>query len=223
MDQQQAKQFVQKVMRMWEKGQFDLLDRFYDPNLIGHYQDQQLDLVAVKNRMLYVNARYLRRKFHISDTVLVNKDTIVFRVRQTGFDVQLNKPYSTDIVGIYKVANNIIKEVWLLADVTLDYYAQATELKAAKTPNENSTFDAVEKKRFAEKLADYRYFYQGKEVKLTPREQECLYYFLEGYTAKEIAKTIKVSHRTVEDYLAKIKAKYGCSSKNELREKIFPP
>ena len=221
MNQQQATQIVQDVMAAWERGD-ENIERYYDPQMVGHYQDKLIDVAAVKNRMAYINVRYQRRKFHLGDIVLIDANTIVFRVRQTGFDVQFNKPYSTELVGVYKVENNLIKEIWLLSDITLDYYADTAELKAAKTPKENHTFDAVERKRFADKLADYRYFYRGKDIQLTPREQEVLYYFLKGYSAKEIAKIISLSNRTVEDYLAKIKGKYGCSTKHELRQKIFP-
>ncbi|MDX2165158.1 MAG: helix-turn-helix transcriptional regulator [Gammaproteobacteria bacterium] len=51
---------------------------------------------------------------------------------------------------------------------------------------------------------------------LTKREIQCLYYLFEGYTAKEIAKIIKLSPRTVEGYVENMKHKLNCSMTSEL-------
>jgi predicted DNA-binding protein YlxM (UPF0122 family) len=37
-----------------------------------------------------------------------------------------------------------------------------------------------------------------------------------GYSAKEIAKVLALSHRTVEDHLQNAKDKLGCSKKSEI-------
>lgn len=51
---------------------------------------------------------------------------------------------------------------------------------------------------------------------LTPRELECLTYFTTNKTAKEIARIINVSHRTVEKHLDNIRLKTGLHSKQKL-------
>jgi DNA-binding CsgD family transcriptional regulator len=56
--------------------------------------------------------------------------------------------------------------------------------------------------------------------KFSKREQDCLGLFLEGKTAKETAKVLNISPRTVEEYLANIKRKLGCKNKYELL-KVF--
>ena len=58
-------------------------------------------------------------------------------------------------------------------------------------------------------------------VSLTPREQECLEYTVKGYTAKQIAKQLALSPRTVEEYLNQIKIKLGVGSKQELIQKVL--
>lgn len=55
---------------------------------------------------------------------------------------------------------------------------------------------------------------------LTAREQDCLKGLLQGFTAKMIAKKINISHRTVEEYLVKIKEKFNVTTKSQLIEKI---
>lgn len=55
-----------------------------------------------------------------------------------------------------------------------------------------------------------------KAAKLTCRERECLFMLLQGKTAKETAAQLKLSARTIEAYLEKMKTKLCCMSKAEL-------
>ena len=61
-------------------------------------------------------------------------------------------------------------------------------------------------------------FSVDKAIKLglTKKETECLFYLFEGYTAKEIARSINISPRTVESYIEKMKIKLNCSTTTEL-------
>lgn len=56
---------------------------------------------------------------------------------------------------------------------------------------------------------------------LTTREQECLDYTVKGFTAKEIAKKLFISPRTVEEYINQVKAKLGVSTKQQLIQKVL--
>ena len=58
----------------------------------------------------------------------------------------------------------------------------------------------------------------GNDVHLSRRERECLRLTGKGYTAKNIGRALKLSHRTVEEYLGNIKVKFGVKSKSELIE-----
>lgn len=51
--------------------------------------------------------------------------------------------------------------------------------------------------------------------KLTKRELECVFYWIRGYTVKEMGKTLGLSPRTVEAYINSIKLKWGCQYKSE--------
>lgn len=55
---------------------------------------------------------------------------------------------------------------------------------------------------------------------LTKRQKECAYWLGRGYTQKQIARTLKISPRTVEHYLEAIKDKLNCNNRPELIEKI---
>lgn len=58
-------------------------------------------------------------------------------------------------------------------------------------------------------------------VSLTPREQECLEYTIKGYTAKQIAKKLDISPRTVEEYLNQLKVKFNVVSKQDMIQKVL--
>lgn len=51
---------------------------------------------------------------------------------------------------------------------------------------------------------------------ISKRESECLFYILRGKTAKEIAKILNLSPRTVEEYTENLKFKFCCQTKTEL-------
>ena len=56
----------------------------------------------------------------------------------------------------------------------------------------------------------------GKIVKLTKREAECVFLLYQGMNNKLIARELKISHRTVEEYFASIKTKLYCRTRLEI-------
>lgn len=56
----------------------------------------------------------------------------------------------------------------------------------------------------------------NNKINLAKRELQHLYYLNQGFTAKEIAKTLNISNRTAETIIQKLKIKFTCSSKSEL-------
>jgi len=56
---------------------------------------------------------------------------------------------------------------------------------------------------------------------LTKRQQQILYHTLFGKSAKDIAKILGLSHRTIQHHLETIKTKLNVNSKSELIEKTM--
>lgn len=54
---------------------------------------------------------------------------------------------------------------------------------------------------------------------LAKREKECLALYLKGETARSIAASMRLSHRTIESYLGSIKYKLNCHRRTELLQK----
>lgn len=59
------------------------------------------------------------------------------------------------------------------------------------------------------------------DIYLSSREIECLAYLILGYSAKETAKIVSISPKTVEFYIDSSKQKLCCHSTSELIKKIF--
>lgn len=60
-----------------------------------------------------------------------------------------------------------------------------------------------------------------ENIFLTPREKECLEYTIKGFTAKQIAKNLHISPRTVEEYLNQLKIKLDVSTKQQMIQKLL--
>lgn len=60
-----------------------------------------------------------------------------------------------------------------------------------------------------------QYIIKGRKIKISRREIECLALFHAGYTAKESAKLLGLSFRTIEKYFEVIKDKLNCLSKRD--------
>jgi DNA-binding CsgD family transcriptional regulator len=55
----------------------------------------------------------------------------------------------------------------------------------------------------------------------SPRQKECMPLIIQGLSAKEIAKVLEISHRTVEDYIQVLKQKLHAKNKSDLIAKIL--
>lgn len=56
---------------------------------------------------------------------------------------------------------------------------------------------------------------------LTPRESQCLSYYLQGFSAQQIANQLTLSRRTIEFYISKIKTKLSAQRQQELITKAI--
>ncbi len=70
-------------------------------------------------------------------------------------------------------------------------------------------------------LKNYQCDSYDKNLKLTPRETECLFLLIRGKSAKEIARFLKISPRTVEVYIENIKLKMNISSRSQIVDKAL--
>lgn len=79
-------------------------------------------------------------------------------------------------------------------------------------------FNTSKRKEFFEKTQIKKFFLINQEegLYLTKREAECALHMLAGTTAKQTAKFLGISFRTVESHFHKAKEKLRCASKEEI-------
>lgn len=79
-------------------------------------------------------------------------------------------------------------------------------------------FSVNKRMEFFDKTRIDRFFLlnQEKEVYLTRREAECMTYVIKGASAKQIAKILNISYRTVQSHIQNVREKLDCSRKDEL-------
>lgn len=63
---------------------------------------------------------------------------------------------------------------------------------------------------------DYQVSFKGKHFLLSERQHQCLAMLGKGKSAKEIAKALKISFRTVETHIDNLKIKLDCNRKHDL-------
>jgi DNA-binding CsgD family transcriptional regulator len=89
-------------------------------------------------------------------------------------------------------------------------------------PNVNDLASDIRTK-FLDATVTDRFFLDNsnEDLFLTKREAECLFYLLHQKSAKEMGALLKISSRTVESYILKLKEKFKCKTKKELHEKLI--
>ncbi|PIZ04596.1 MAG: hypothetical protein COY58_02265 [Gammaproteobacteria bacterium CG_4_10_14_0_8_um_filter_38_16] len=88
-------------------------------------------------------------------------------------------------------------------------YLPKVEKTITSTTINNTLIDEIERKRFYETVNVNRYYLPSisDELYLTKKQAECAAYLIEGATAKQCAKALNISYRTVESYTNDIKEK----------------
>lgn len=67
----------------------------------------------------------------------------------------------------------------------------------------------------------YELLNQHTSFNLTEKQECCLFLMIRGKTAKEIAKILNLSHRTIEGHIDALKYKLNCQRKSEIIEKML--
>lgn len=216
---QQAKDFVSQALSIWEQGDTEKIDNLYTKDVVGHFNNKEFYHGDITQRMLSTNSYSPKRIYTLQNLVIIN-DLIIFTMRQVWFKHNEHGLHESFLTGIYRIDDDKICEVWIMSDLEMDNYAQASD-------NIDSSFDqfSVAKRKksdFLQNMSDMINLQPKKNCKLSDIEIECLFYYFNGYTAKEVARVMDISHRTVEGYLQNIKHKYHCSTRHELRLALFP-
>lgn len=200
MDKDQASNFLKLFFTQIIAQTISLRD-FCVANALVHFQNKKLNMFDAESRLKELIKTLEKFHFEIEDLVVI--DALIISIVRLFWISKDKKSYHELVLNLVcRMQKNKTNEIWLM----LDHEAAITTEVNLKSKSD-----------FMRHTATHQYFYQGKWEKLTPREQECLYYYLNGFSAKEAAKKMEITYRTVEAYIATIKAKYGCTTRTELR------
>jgi len=80
---------------------------------------------------------------------------------------------------------------------------------------------AIDIEKIINEISPSRYYIFDQNTYLTKKQMLCAAYIMQSYSAKQIAKKVGLSNRTVEDHVDKIKEKFQCSDRSKLVKKLF--
>lgn len=91
-----------------------------------------------------------------------------------------------------------------------------TEINLLKIADSLIKIDSGKGSQVAINQFEYELINSGHYEGLSQREIECLFFLIRGKSAKETARLLNISYRTVEHHIDHIKNKLNCRSKSEL-------
>ena len=219
MDLIEAKIFVKKILEdAFPNGRADILDQFYTPDVKVYFNDETYGLDDIRNRVLSLK-KHTEKCHFLVNNVLVFHQYIAFSCQQNWVNKADKTFHDLLVFGIYHMRNDKVCEVWQILDANTNAYDEVaknfTEHMRPFKVNEK------DKQNFLRRLNASITPSNKESIQLADNEKECLYYYLNGFSAKETAQEIPLSARTIEKYLANIKVRLDCSTKSELRRKLF--
>lgn len=132
------------------------------------------------------------------------------------------KKSNTQIINFYINNKNLLKHfTFYFKEKACDLMKinEASPLIATTlSPLDENVQESKDIQNFISEITYHKYYLGGKltEKSLSKREYECLFFFSQGRTMKEIAEKMKLSPRTVEVHINNIKIKTGCHTRGEL-------
>lgn len=129
----------------------------------------------------------------------------LFYLNHIDFFEQFVDDYCEKSKELIKLAND---NRFIYPDTTMDI----TEFSFAQTTNVEKLLEEMFRKRKSHVVAD--------SVILTNKERETLQFLVRGYSAKEVAKTLCRSPRTIEKHVAQLKNKFNVQSTLKLIAKV---
>jgi DNA-binding CsgD family transcriptional regulator/predicted SnoaL-like aldol condensation-catalyzing enzyme len=220
-NKQQAEQLLHKIFKeLFEKGDVDLVADTYHIDVIGHHNGTTFNYDDIVKRARLLNEYCQdKKKFEIKEFYVID-NIIIGTCRQTWLTPQDSQLCESVVAFTYRIVDNKVKELWLLnQDINLNYVEINNKFEEFL---KCYAVTAIGKDSFFKYLRDFEYFFQKHKIEFTEREEEVLFYYLRGHTAKEIAREMNLSHRTIESHISNILDKTRCNSKAELRIKLFP-
>lgn len=184
---------------------------FYHPDFIGQHHLESFNLDVLIERFHYFRKRYNHMECELVEFEVLKDNTIFSFVDFTAFDKNLNMPIELFLAHILILEKGKIKQSYALSK-----YKMVMKSLQEREDEENFSIQRTARGHFEKTLKLVNQETQ-KDIQLTAREIDCLYYYVSGLSSKESAKKVGISFRTVEKHLENIKLKYQLSSVRDLK------
>ncbi len=180
----------------------DKISEYYHSDVIQHCNDEDYEFGDLKSRIDKMNEFFEVTRF-IQLTIFEVGEKIVYNISQIGFDKKRACQSQRTITSVVEFKASKIIQEWV----------SFNELLLPDVSNDEQNINIL-KQRFSGLTKN------GKLRPLSTRQAECLYYYVLGFSAKEIGRRLELSFRTVQNYLNTIKEKLSCETSNELKNKV---
>lgn len=177
---------------------------------------------VVIDQSLFLKNIEIAQSFDIHHRLCLNFSTDTYvEVFVFGLGKQVADFYNVFLNELKKLEDFCVYFREIMSDLILDIYQNRIKFEITEEPvgfqDLNGIKNELEHNFISNiKLDKYRMSGKNGQVSLTKREFECLLWCSKGNSAKQIARILSLSPRTVEIYLAHLKEKLGCQSKFEL-------
>lgn len=216
LSQKEAERFVKELLEeVFPNGKSEALAQFYHPDVVGHYQQGTFGFADIQERMKALHEHACGINFTVEWCRVIG-DLIVFTCHQYWVNRVTRRFYDTLLFGVYRLRDGRIAELWLELDSETPAYQEVSrQFTEATRPFE---VQQKNKRDFLRKLERLPLKVGGAPVVLNKHEQESLFYYFSGFSAKEAARVMMISPRTFEGYIKQAKLALGCRTKGELRK-----
>lgn len=174
------------------------------------YLNQAILFSTLKNQAL---VEWLRNDFGIENGIYIVRKSELF-TEFFSFAASLN---NSQIVNFY--LNNLD-----FMQNFCDYFKEKAKFLIAKAEQNKLIHDYHQKDIQVNPIVsktELPYIPTKIDKIITPRKKEIINFVLKGYSAKEIAKILDLSHRTIETYINELKIKFDARNIVELVVKLM--
>jgi len=218
-NQAEARNFVSELMsEIFCKGKIERIKDFYHLDVIGHFNNENIYFSDIEQRVIALQKN--TKNFHAAlEGCFVINELILFCVKQTWLNSKDDDFNDSTVFGLYRMKDRKVAEIWIILDRKVNSYKEIN----ANYYQEMRLFSLEEKTKadFLRLLKSAQDSAKIDKSVLSRVEEECLYYYFHGFSAKETAIMMGISFRTVQTYIANIKERFNCNTKLELRKKLF--
>jgi len=215
-------------------------------SFFGHFRHFNNGQVSLLTNNLEWYYHCLKREYNLSTSTAMASNTLSFSIWMTEkedtplkaiyqelkviFNIELglsiverNTEYCDYFLlasdkGALEILNVYLNHLTRIQAFLIGYKEQASALLAQTQAYFIANAQATVLKTAATKITRLA---KKQHPLLSKRELQCALYCKEGKTAKETAKLLNLSRRTVEYYLEKVKIKLDCNSKYQLITRLY--